>query len=165
MSDADELGNSPGEPRPRPGSYEVGYGRPPKHAQFKPGQPSANPKGRPRGSGRRQDPLLKILAEKMAVTWDGKRRRMTIEEVLNRKLVKKALEGDARAMDIIMRTGELLRRIYLDSQPTTEELRQSEEKKQEAKEMTESLIATLNRLTADRSSAIPGGPKQTELPG
>ncbi|MCO6384886.1 DUF5681 domain-containing protein [Oceanicola sp. 502str15] len=30
-------------------SYEVGYGKPPKHGQFQPGQ-SGNPKGRPRGA-------------------------------------------------------------------------------------------------------------------
>ena len=29
------------------GDYEVGYGKPPKHSRFKPGQ-SGNPKGRPR---------------------------------------------------------------------------------------------------------------------
>ena len=33
--------------RAEPGSYEVGYGKPPKHTQFKKGQ-SGNPKGRPK---------------------------------------------------------------------------------------------------------------------
>jgi hypothetical protein len=31
------------------GDYEVGYGKPPKHTRFKPGQ-SGNPKGRPKAS-------------------------------------------------------------------------------------------------------------------
>jgi hypothetical protein len=32
----------------RPASYEVGYGKPPKHTQFKKGCRPPNPKGRPR---------------------------------------------------------------------------------------------------------------------
>ena len=31
----------------RTGDYEVGYGKPPKHSQFRPGD-TANPRGRPR---------------------------------------------------------------------------------------------------------------------
>jgi hypothetical protein len=31
------------------GDYQVGYGKPPKHTQFKPGK-SGNPQGRPKGT-------------------------------------------------------------------------------------------------------------------
>ena len=37
------------KPPKSPRHYEVGYGRPPQAAQFKPGQ-SGNPKGRPKGA-------------------------------------------------------------------------------------------------------------------
>lgn len=36
------------------GNYEIGYGKPPTAHQFQPGQPSANPMGRPKGSQTRQ---------------------------------------------------------------------------------------------------------------
>lgn len=42
--------------RPGPGSYEVGYARPPAATRFKPGQ-SGHPKGRPKGSKGRQPAL------------------------------------------------------------------------------------------------------------
>ena len=40
------LTNQP--PSPTGGEYDVGYGRPPAHARFKPGK-SGNPRGRPTG--------------------------------------------------------------------------------------------------------------------
>lgn len=42
------------------GDYEVGYGKPPKHRQFMPGQ-SGNPKGRPRGARGKHKQLLAHL--------------------------------------------------------------------------------------------------------
>jgi hypothetical protein len=41
--------------RPATAAYEVGYGKPPVHSRFRPGQ-SGNPKGRPRGSRNRPAP-------------------------------------------------------------------------------------------------------------
>jgi len=41
--------------RAAPSAYAVGYGKPPEHSRFKPGQ-SGNPRGRPRGSKNRRPP-------------------------------------------------------------------------------------------------------------
>jgi hypothetical protein len=41
--------------RPDHGTYAVGYGRPPDDTRFKPGQ-SGNPKGRPKGKGKKTSP-------------------------------------------------------------------------------------------------------------
>ena len=41
--------------------YEVGYGKPPKSGQFKPGQ-SGNPKGRPKGAKNFKTELATVLA-------------------------------------------------------------------------------------------------------
>lgn len=47
---ASRKANKPHEAAARPaGDYEVGYGKPPRHSRYKPGQ-SGNPKGRPRGA-------------------------------------------------------------------------------------------------------------------
>ena len=55
------MAKSPKEPRSLSpiGKYDVGYCKPPKAHQFKEGQPSANPKGRPKGSrnGTKANPL------------------------------------------------------------------------------------------------------------
>ncbi len=54
----DPLGGDSFHPK-RPWDPEVGYGRPPKAAQFKPGQ-SGNPNGRPKGA-------KTVLSEKLGL--------------------------------------------------------------------------------------------------
>lgn len=45
--------NLPARPEASSSSYEVGYGKPPKHSQFAKGK-SGNPRGRPKGSKNRK---------------------------------------------------------------------------------------------------------------
>lgn len=71
----------------------VGYGRPPKHSRFQPGQ-SGNPRGRRRGTKGATAVLAAALAEKVVVTESGRRRRITKLEVLTKQLVNKAAGGD-----------------------------------------------------------------------
>lgn len=65
---------------------EVGYGKPPKQHQFKPGRPSGNPRGRPKG--RKSKGVLEKLDEKVVVdTKNGRRVKKTLREVLDHNLV------------------------------------------------------------------------------
>ena len=68
------------EPKPfsaakaRKGDYEIGYGRPPKQYQFKPGQ-SGNPRGRPRGKLSKKAVWDRIMTEPMYIREEGRSSR------------------------------------------------------------------------------------------
>jgi len=77
--------------------YEVGYGKPPRHAGFQKGR-SGNPKGRPKGSKNLATLLAEALDEKVMVTEDGRRRRVTKRELVIKQLVNKSASADLRAI-------------------------------------------------------------------
>jgi hypothetical protein len=92
---------TPKRPSSTNGDYLVGYRRPPKATQFKPGQ-SGNPKGRPRGSRSVGAILQDVIQQKIAVTENGKTKRLSALEVMFRRLANDALRGDARAMKLLL---------------------------------------------------------------
>ncbi len=76
--------------------YDVGYGKPPVHFRFKPGQ-SGNPKGKAKGQKSARSLIYKIAFEQLSVnTAKGTKRMPAIEAVL-RQLMARAAKGDARA--------------------------------------------------------------------
>lgn len=75
--------------------YEVGYGKPPKHTRFKPGQ-SGNKKGRPKGSRNVKTDFKEISRKRVRVTDDGKSKTITTQQAALLKLAEGALKGDAR---------------------------------------------------------------------
>jgi hypothetical protein len=79
------------------GDYEVGYGKPPRHDGFQKGR-SGNPKGRPKGSKNLATLLGEALDEKVMVTEDGRRRRVTKRELVIKQLVNKSASADLRAI-------------------------------------------------------------------
>ena len=94
-----------GIPRWRP--QPVGYGRPPRGHQFKPGQ-SGNPKGRPKGSRNLRKAVEEIFTGRLNLHEGNKVRRVTkLEGVLLRQL-NEALKGDHKAGQAIVRTAKEL---------------------------------------------------------
>jgi hypothetical protein len=80
----------------------VGYGRPPLHSQFKPGQ-SGNPRGRPKGARSTQKILHDELHQKIKVVEGGRRVSMTKLEYLIRKLVNGAMQKGPKEFDVLLK--------------------------------------------------------------
>ncbi|WP_156680905.1 DUF5681 domain-containing protein [Sphingomonas profundi] len=96
--------------------YEVGYCKPPRHTQFKPGQ-SGNPR---RGKARKRSPIdeiSKILAMPIIVKEGEKTRRVSAYEAAALQLRKMALSGNIRALERIL---DLSRELARDEDPTAD---------------------------------------------
>ena len=81
--------------------YAVGYGRPPKHTRFQPGQ-SGNPKGRPKGTINLKTDLMEELSERISVSEGGKPKKLSKQRALLKSLVAKAITKDTRAANILL---------------------------------------------------------------
>ena len=68
---------------------------------WKEGDPSPNPSGRPKGSRNLSTILREMLEEEIEVVIDGQKERRQFQEVIIRKLLKKANDGDMRAIQEI----------------------------------------------------------------
>lgn len=82
---------------PKKRAYDVGYGKPPKHAQFTKGQ-SGNVHGRPKGTPNLAMVLERTLREKLVVNENGRRKVITKLEAAITQLVNKAASGDGQAI-------------------------------------------------------------------
>lgn len=80
--------------------YRVGYGKPPEHTRFRKGQ-SGNPSGKPRKVLSDDEILLRELSSRVTITEGGKRKRMTKLEVMMKKLVNLAMQGDSKAVRFV----------------------------------------------------------------
>ena len=82
-------------------SYEVGYGRPPKHSQYPKGH-SGNPKGKRKGVRNFKTDVKATLKEPVSVKRDGKIRKVSTQEAMLLRLREKVLNGDQRAIDRLL---------------------------------------------------------------
>ena len=82
------------------GDDEVGYGKPPKAHQFKPGQ-SGNPKGRPKGPGNIYKTIVKHAAKKVLVVENGVEKKMAKMDVVIAAMFNKASKGDVPAARLL----------------------------------------------------------------
>lgn len=83
--------------RSSPREFDVGYGKPPRHARFKPGQ-SGNPKGRPKGAKGMKTLVRQLLTEKLTVKTAAGPKRMSRMEAALHKLAERAFAGELRAL-------------------------------------------------------------------
>ena len=81
------------------GDYEVGYGRPPKNAQFQKGV-SGNPKGRPKKSLNFDDELIRECQSLMLINENGRQKRISKHGVAIKQLMKLAMTGSTQALRI-----------------------------------------------------------------
>lgn len=82
--------------------YEIGFGRPPKNTQFTPGQ-SGNPKGRKRQPKSVQAQMQTIVEKKVRINEGGKTKSLPILTVILRTFANKAVKGDQRAAEFIVK--------------------------------------------------------------
>lgn len=81
--------------------YEVGYKKPPKKHQYKPGQ-TGNPKGRPKGAKNTKTIVDELLSKKLEIKMDGKTKKISAREAALLAVLQKALKGDSRAFKQIL---------------------------------------------------------------
>jgi hypothetical protein len=81
--------------------YEVGYGRPPVHTRFKPGQ-SGNPAGRPKGAQNFTTEVDAELKETILVKEGGVTRRVSKRRAMIKRQAERALQGDTRAFNCLV---------------------------------------------------------------
>lgn len=90
---------------PNDRDYKVGYGKPPEHSRFKPGQ-SGNKKGRPKKSAAHKD-LSDLLWERLdqpvELMLGGRPVRMLAKEALAHQIVGRAMKGDFKAVQVLDR--------------------------------------------------------------
>ena len=81
--------------------YDVGYRKPPKHKQFKPGQ-TGNPRGRPKGSKNESTILHELLHRKIKIQDGGQSRRVTILEAILTRFAHDSLKGDPKSARFLL---------------------------------------------------------------
>ena len=81
--------------------YEVGYGKPPTHTQYRPGQ-SGYPAGRRKGVRNLKTDVKRTLAMPVKVKEGGRTRTRSTQEAALMVLREKALKGNTRALERIV---------------------------------------------------------------
>jgi hypothetical protein len=106
----DEVSSDKSSNPQQQADYDVGFKRPPRQHQFRKGQPSANPKGRPRGSRKQTINLHKILMQAVLITNGGRRKKVPFPVAHLQRIMEKAAKGDPKADQSLF---QLYKMMYL----------------------------------------------------
>ena len=79
----------------------VGYGRPPAATRYRKGV-SGNPRGRPKGARNIATVLAATLGERISITENGRRKRITKLDAAVKQLVNRAAAGEARSLQLLL---------------------------------------------------------------
>jgi hypothetical protein len=79
--------------------YEIGYGKPPKNTQFQKGI-SGNPRGRPKKSLDFNEQLLRESESFITVNENGRKKRISKQEIAIKVLIKQVMNGSSQAFRI-----------------------------------------------------------------
>ena len=123
-------------------SSSTGRGRPPLHTRFRPGV-SGNPTGRPKGGGFKTE-LIVALSELVEIGDGRHRTRVTTQRAIITALLRKAIRGDLRAVETVMRAC-----VPAASQSGTEEEADAPEDRAIVQALVES-TATSNRTPEEQ---------------
>ena len=82
--------------------YDIGYRKAPVHTRFQPGH-SGNPKGKVRGQKALKTELLEELSARVPVMEEGRRRMLSKQTIIVKRMVSDAAKGDAKARDQLLR--------------------------------------------------------------
>lgn len=125
--------------KPPSSYYKVGYGKPPKHTQFKKGQ-SGNGKGRPKGAVNQvtDNSLYAVLDREasriVSVTNGDQQLTMTMANLVIKTLTQSAAKGNTRAMAMFL---EHLR--ILDEKGLAEQARLAKQREEEVNAILDSM--------------------------
>jgi Family of unknown function (DUF5681) len=95
--------------------YEVGFGRPPLHRRFRKGQ-SGNPRGRPSGAQNLKTLLNAALNERVIVTENGRRRKITKFPAIIKQVFNQSAKADWRYTKILL---DIIRDIERQAKPAS----------------------------------------------
>lgn len=83
------------------GDYSVGYKKPPREHQWKPGQ-SGNPKGRPKKVRDFEKLFERELDTVVSITEHGQVRQVPKRDLIVKSLITRAIKGDFRALKLVI---------------------------------------------------------------
>ncbi|MCP3409918.1 DUF5681 domain-containing protein [Bradyrhizobium sp. CCGB01] len=98
----------------------VGYGRPPRGHQFKPGQ-SGNKSGRPKGSKNEATIINELLNRKIDMRENGRLRRITVLEGILTRFANDALKGKDKSAAFLLNRKQLVEPSEQPATPLLEE--------------------------------------------
>jgi hypothetical protein len=96
--------------------YGIGYGKPPKHTRFRPGQ-SGNPRGRPKAIKSAGVALNDALEAKVKLRGNGKERGVSSLDAYFIRVVMDAIQGKASAQRLLLALMERFLPTIADAAP------------------------------------------------